>query len=127
MRRGYARAEAAAKDAFERAKFERELILQEQEEQVRAQRRLAPAKLRGPNEPGGVSIPVDYTSYLAPVAAAKLWNEAKHSKTLDPHLQAFETPYVVKLHNALPLAPAKLSFTFKHPNPDWPDSIDNTR
>ena len=61
------------------------------------------------------------------VAAGKLWNEAKHSKTLDPALQAFETPYVVKMHNALPLAPAKLTFTFKHPNPDWPDSIDNTR
>ena len=47
-----------------------------------AQRFLAPKGLRGLNEPGGVSIPVDYTSYLAPVAAGKLWNEAKHSKTL---------------------------------------------
>jgi type II protein arginine methyltransferase len=75
----------------------------------------------------GVSIPQDYTSYLAPLAAAKLWNDAKHSKTLETELKALETPYVVKLHNALPLAPSQLTFTFEHPNVDFPDHIDNTR
>jgi hypothetical protein len=103
--------------------------------------------------PGGVSIPASYTSWLAPLAAAKLWNEAKHSKALDttlkvhtgeegvekawvPHIglpwpacagrcccagreskQAMETAYVVKVHNALPLAPPQPCFTFEHPNP----------
>jgi len=82
----------------------------------------------------GVSIPCDYTSYLAPLAASKLWNEAKHSKTIDSPLKALETAYVVKMHNAkVPLdhnaseLKAKLAFTFNHPNPDWPEHIDNSR
>lgn len=92
-----------------------------------AQRFLAPPGLRGPNEPGGVSIPVDYVSYLAPVAASKLWNEAKHSKTLDPNLKAFETPYVVLMHNVKALETPQRAFTFEHPNLNWPDGIDNSR
>lgn len=76
---------------------------------------------------GGVSIPQDYTSYLAPLAAAKLWNDAKHSKTLETELKALETPYVVRLHNALPLTSPQLAFSFTHPNNDFPDHIDNTR
>jgi protein arginine N-methyltransferase 5 len=42
----------------------------------------------------GVSIPQAYTSYLAPVTCAKLWNDAKAYGDL-AHM---ETPYVVKLH-----------------------------
>jgi len=76
---------------------------------------------------GGVSIPQDYTSYIAPLAAAKLWNDAKHSKTLETELKALETPYVVKIHNGLPLAAPELMFTFEHPNVDFPDHIDNSR
>ena len=41
----------------------------------------------------GVSIPQAYTSYLAPVTCAKLWNDAKAYGDL-AHM---ETPYVVKL------------------------------
>ena len=41
--------------------------------------------------------------------------------------QALETPYVVKLHNALPLTEAKECFTFVHPNPAVPDHVDNAR
>jgi len=37
--------------------------------------------------PGGVSIPVSYTSWLAPLAGAKLWNEARHSKSLETTLK----------------------------------------
>ena len=36
---------------------------------------------------GGVSIPVSYTSYIAPMAAAKLWNEAKNSKAIETTLK----------------------------------------
>jgi hypothetical protein len=43
----------------------------------------------------GVSIPVDYTSYLSPVAAAKLWNEAKHSKTIETPLKVLVRMSVV--------------------------------
>lgn len=42
----------------------------------------------------GVSIPCDYTSYLAPVTTAKLHEAVRAYKDLE-HL---ETPYVVKFH-----------------------------
>jgi protein arginine N-methyltransferase 5 len=38
-----------------------------------------------------------------------------------------ETAYVVKIHNARALADPQLAFTFEHPNPDWPEHIDNSR
>jgi len=69
----------------------------------------------------GVSIPASYTSYIAPIASSKLWNEVKNWKDL----KHFETPYVVKLHNINQLAEAKQCFYFEHPNKD--EVIDNTR
>jgi len=74
---------------------------------------------------GGVSIPVSYTSYLAPLAAPKLWNEVRNNKF--EGLKAMETAYVVKLHNVVQLADTQQCFEFAHPNPDWPNHIDNQR
>jgi hypothetical protein len=71
--------------------------------------------------PGGVSVPQAYTSFLAPVTAAKLHADVRGYADL-AHL---ETPYVVKLHRVAPLAAALPVFTFEHPNPAQP--IDNSR
>ncbi len=69
----------------------------------------------------GISIPCDYTSYLAPISSSKLWNEVHSYKDL----KHMETAYVVKLHNFCQLAPAQPCFRFEHPNRD--ERIDNTR
>ena len=69
----------------------------------------------------GVSIPRAYTSYLAPVTAAKLWNDAKARGDL----RHMETPYVVKLHRHALVAEPREVFTFEHPNRSI--NIDNTR
>jgi protein arginine N-methyltransferase 5 len=71
--------------------------------------------------PGGVSIPAAYTSFLHPVTAHKLWNDARAYDDVEH----FETPYVVKLFRVSPLAPPQPVFTFAHPNLD--PVIDNTR
>jgi protein arginine N-methyltransferase 5 len=72
-------------------------------------------KRRGEGGPGpggvGVSIPAAYTSFLQPVAAAKLWAEVKGYDDLE-HA---ETPYVVKLHRVTLLADTQAVFTFAHP------------
>jgi len=47
-------------------------------------------------KPNGTSIPVDYTSYVAPLSSSRLWNEVKHFKDL----AHFETQYVVKVRDA---------------------------
>jgi protein arginine N-methyltransferase 5 len=69
----------------------------------------------------GVSIPNAYTSYLAPVTAAKQWNDAKARGDL----KHMETPYVVKLHRHALVAEPREVFTFEHPNRS--NVIDNTR
>ncbi|ACO69780.1 protein arginine methyltransferase [Micromonas commoda] len=69
----------------------------------------------------GVSIPQAYTSYLAPVTCAKLWNDAKAYGDL-AHM---ETPYVVKLHRCSLIADPAEVFTFEHPN--HADVVDNSR
>eukprot|EP00003_Mantamonas_plastica_P002952 TRINITY_DN1235_c2_g1_i1.p1 TRINITY_DN1235_c2_g1~~TRINITY_DN1235_c2_g1_i1.p1 ORF type:complete len:703 (-),score=243.77 TRINITY_DN1235_c2_g1_i1:16-2124(-) len=69
----------------------------------------------------GISIPCDYTSYLAPLNSSKLFNEVKSFN--DPKM--FETPFVVKLHNIDLLAEPQQCFYFEHPNND--EVIDNTR
>ena len=71
--------------------------------------------------PGGISIPSAYTSFLAPVTAAKLHNDVR----AHGDLAHAETPYVVKLHRVAPLAEAAPVFTFTHPNTDA--VIDNSR
>jgi protein arginine N-methyltransferase 5 len=69
-------------------------------------------------KPGGISIPTDYTSFVAPLSSSRLWNETKNYKDL----AHFETPYVVKVHNAFQMAEAQPLFVFSHPtaepNPD---------
>ena len=69
----------------------------------------------------GVSIPQAYTSYLAPVTCAKLWNDAKAYGDL-AHM---ETPYVVKLHRCSLISDPAEVFTFEHPN--RADVVDNSR
>ena len=66
--------------------------------------------------PGGISIPCDYTSFVAPLSSHKLWNEVKTFKDL----AHFETAYVVKVHNAFQLADAQPLFRFVHPNAEAP-------
>ncbi|XP_053402649.1 protein arginine N-methyltransferase 5-like [Mercenaria mercenaria] len=74
----------------------------------------------------GISIPCEYTSYLAPLQSSKLYNEVRSSKDKDkPPETNFEMPYVVRLHNCQILAEPKPVFHFKHPNRD--EVIDNTR
>lgn len=62
----------------------------------------------------GVSIPAWYKSYLAPIANCKLWNELsiQHEAA-----KAFETSYVVKLHDFFEFEAPKEVFTFSHPSP----------
>ncbi|CAM9403310.1 unnamed protein product, partial [Hapterophycus canaliculatus] len=61
---------------------------------------------------GGVSIPQEYTSYVAPMSSHKLWREVSNFE----ELKRLETAYVVKLHNFVQLAEEKPCFTFHHPN-----------
>eukprot|EP00658_Telonema_sp_P-2_P036974 TRINITY_DN26643_c0_g1_i3.p1 TRINITY_DN26643_c0_g1~~TRINITY_DN26643_c0_g1_i3.p1 ORF type:complete len:489 (-),score=98.64 TRINITY_DN26643_c0_g1_i3:169-1635(-) len=68
--------------------------------------------------PGGVSIPQKYTSFMAPLASAKLWNEVRNFRDIEH----FETSYVVKVHTACQLAEAKPVFEFSHPNPEFEHS-----
>ena len=51
--------------------------------------------------PGTISIPCDYTSFVAPLSSHKLWNEVKTFKDL----AHFETAYVVKVPS--PRLPAR--------------------
>jgi hypothetical protein len=79
--------------------------------------------------PGGVIIPASYTSYLAPVTAAKLHAAARGRAAADgAHggRAQMETPYVVKLHAAAALAPPLQCFTFIHPRGAG-DGDDNSR
>ncbi|CAI5715179.1 unnamed protein product [Hyaloperonospora brassicae] len=69
----------------------------------------------------GISIPCEYTSYVAPVMSSKLWNEVK----VHDSVKSFETPYVVRLHNFYALAPTQRCFQFTHPK--FNTRIDNRR
>jgi len=70
---------------------------------------------------GGISIPADSSSYIAPIMSSKLWNEVAKFK----ELKNFETPYVVKMHNFAAMGDVKKVFRFDHPN--WAPRIDNRR
>ncbi|GAQ92994.1 Skb1 methyltransferase [Klebsormidium nitens] len=63
-------------------------------------------------KPDGISIPAEYTSYLAPITAAKLHADVRAYNDLEH----FETAYVVKLHSVATLSPPQPVFTFAHPN-----------
>ncbi|RLN51899.1 hypothetical protein BBJ29_009646 [Phytophthora kernoviae] len=69
----------------------------------------------------GISIPCEYTSFVAPVMSSKLWNEVKAHESL----KSFETPYVVRLHNFYALARTQRCFKFTHPK--FGARIDNRR
>lgn len=86
---------------------------------------LSPECLDGANsllKDNGVSIPMSYTSYLAPLSSTKLHNEVKAYGT---SITQMETAYVVKIHKGRTLAAAQPCFTFKHPNTSH--KIDNSR
>lgn len=61
---------------------------------------------------GGISIPADYTSYIAPLSSVKLYNEVSAFN----NSKNFETAYVVKFHAVNVLTEAQPCFTFVHPN-----------
>ncbi|KAL1517199.1 hypothetical protein ABEB36_000995 [Hypothenemus hampei] len=69
-------------------------------------------------KPGtGISIPKQYTSFIAPVQSLKIFNEIRSNRLPDkPLRQFFETPYVVHLANYYQLAPTEPLFEFHHPN-----------
>lgn len=71
----------------------------------------------------GVSIPAEYTSFIAPISSSKLWTSARD--LLDG--KGLETPYVVKLHNYHQVARAAPLFVFKHPCAELSNPTHNTR
>lgn len=74
----------------------------------------------------GISIPCQYSSYIAPLSSSKLWNEVRSCRDQNKPVEAsFETPYVVRLHNSWTLAEAQPLFSFSHPNRN--SVIDNNR
>ncbi|CAH1183862.1 unnamed protein product [Phaedon cochleariae] len=74
----------------------------------------------------GISIPISYTSYLAPLQSLKIYNEIRNNRPADKTLQfCYETPYVVHLANYYQIAPPQELFTFTHPN--WSEMINNQR
>ncbi|KAH9384763.1 hypothetical protein HPB48_026776 [Haemaphysalis longicornis] len=66
----------------------------------------------------GISIPCQYTSYLAPIQSHKLDKHPLVSSRASSLLAVghpFEVPYVVRLHNVTVLAEQHPLFTFVHP------------
>jgi protein arginine N-methyltransferase 5 len=59
---------------------------------------------------GGICIPQNYTSYIAPIMSSKLWNNVAMYKDV----KHFETQYVVRLHNYHSISAAKQCFYFQH-------------
>jgi protein arginine N-methyltransferase 5 len=74
-------------------------------------------------KPGGISIPSDYTSFVAPISSSKLWMSAR--ELLGGN--GLDTPFVVMFHNCFHLTAPKPCFKFVHPNPLPPHLIDNRR
>jgi len=75
-------------------------------------------------KPEGIYLPYDYTSFLVPLSSQILWNEvflyssqgASARIPLSQQLNAFELPYVVRIHSAsFPCGKSpKPVFTFEH-------------
>ncbi|KAJ3126682.1 Protein arginine N-methyltransferase 5 [Nowakowskiella sp. JEL0407] len=59
----------------------------------------------------GISIPANYTSFVAPISSHKLYNEVMAYKDL----KSMETPYVVKFRSVRELAESKETWVFNHP------------
>ncbi|VUZ57739.1 unnamed protein product, partial [Hymenolepis diminuta] len=70
----------------------------------------------------GISIPVSYTSYIAPLQSQHIHINASraesYSKFSNRIQEASETPYVVRLTNCKILASPQKAFTFTHPRKD---------
>lgn len=60
-------------------------------------------------KPDGISIPMKYTSYLAPVSSQKNWTQVVTVERKP------ECPFVVKMHNATVLGEPQVCFIFQHP------------
>ena len=60
----------------------------------------------------GVSIPYQYTSYLAPLTSAKLWMQARDLY----EGKGLGMPFVVNMYSCQQLAKAESVFTFTHAN-----------
>ena len=71
------------------------------------------------NSTSGISIPYQYTSYLAPVMSQKLWNNINNLNDK----KYYETPFVVRMHNHTVLQEPQPVFTFTHPY-EYPNKID---
>jgi len=67
-------------------------------------------------KPGGISIPQQYLSFVAPVSSTKLFSETR--SVYDDDLKNFETAYVVKFHAVNELDKAQACFEFLHPTDD---------
>ncbi|KAI0219544.1 hypothetical protein L0F63_007469 [Massospora cicadina] len=79
---------------------------------------------QGALKAGGISIPSEYSSYLAPMASARL----HESIAAYNDLSKFEVPYVVMFQQARLLAPPLKAWTFTHPHGELIDaSVDNRR
>ncbi|XP_054160691.1 protein arginine N-methyltransferase 5-like isoform X2 [Oppia nitens] len=76
-----------------------------------------------------VSIPISYTSYLAPIQSQRLYSEAAQLRERDkPAHGVFETGYVVFMRNFYSIDAPKPLFTFCHNNLTLkPSERDNSR
>ncbi|XP_068628689.1 protein arginine N-methyltransferase 5 [Battus philenor] len=69
-------------------------------------------------KPDGISIPQEYSSYVAPISSPRLWAAAKSAS---PNLtqqkeKNLETLWVVYMQNKHDIGETKPVFTFKHPS-----------
>lgn len=77
----------------------------------------------------GISIPKDYTSFIAPIATTKLWTTARNFNLSNSTIaNGLDTAYVVRFKSCYQFAEAKPLFVFEHPNhPPNGAKIDNSR
>lgn len=83
--------------------------------------------------PRGVMIPTNYTSFIAPITAARVWMGTRDipnrkgivssARLLNNLSEGLETPFVVKLHACHYIHQSLPVFTFTHPR----TSDNNTR
>ncbi len=81
-----------------------------------------------------VSIPQNYTAFIAPVSSSRLYSEARCQSSFPAHPEegpaapasgmqrALETPYVVRSHAASQTHPETACWTFSHPRPSKSDT-----
>lgn len=63
-------------------------------------------------KPGGISIPCDYSSYLAPLSSTKLFNNIQSYQDESK----FHSPYVVMFQSVFRLTDPQYVWKFEHPN-----------